>query len=45
MMTKWDSIQADLEPIVPKVWGDEHEFDKDLDFNDDDDELTLEWKD
>lgn len=30
-MTKWDTIQADLAPITPRVWGDEHEFDKDLD--------------
>jgi hypothetical protein len=30
-MTKWDTIQADLEPITPKVWGDEHEFNNDFD--------------
>ena len=29
-MTKWDTIQEDLAPILPKYWGDEHEFDKDL---------------
>ena len=29
-MTKWDTIQDDLAPITPKYWGDEHEFDKDL---------------
>jgi hypothetical protein len=42
-MTKWDTIQADLAPIEPKIWGDEHEFDND--FFDDEDELTLEWRD
>jgi hypothetical protein len=30
-MTKWDTIQADLEPITPKYWGDEHEFEVDSD--------------
>jgi hypothetical protein len=43
-MTKWDTIQADLEPITPKYWGDEHEFDKSLD-NDDDIEFSLDnWE-
>jgi hypothetical protein len=26
MMTKWDTIQADLAPIEPKYWGDEAEL-------------------
>lgn len=40
-MTKWDTIQADLEPITPRVWGDEHEFDNDLD----DEEFSLDnWE-
>ena len=39
-MTKWDTIQADLEPITPKYWGDEHEFD-----NEEDVEFSLdEWE-
>ena len=29
MMTKWDTIQADLEPITPKYWGDEAELEND----------------
>ena len=33
-MTKWDTIQNDILPIEPKIWGDEHEFEKDLDFED-----------
>ena len=42
-MTKWDTIQADLEPITPKYWGDEHEFDKSID--DDDIEFSLDnWE-
>jgi hypothetical protein len=39
MMTKWDSIQADILPIEPKIWGDENEFDKDLDLFDEEDEI------
>ena len=23
MMTKWDTIQADLEPVTPRYWNDE----------------------
>jgi len=26
MMTKWDTIQADVMPIEPKYWGDEAEL-------------------
>ena len=26
MMSKWDTIQADLAPITPKYWGDEAEL-------------------
>ena len=43
-MTKWDTIQADLEPITPKIWGDEHEFDNDINLDDDND-LVLDWRD
>lgn len=25
MMTKWDSIQADLTPIIPKYWTQDNE--------------------
>ena len=25
MMTKWDTIQADLEPVKPKYWNDEQD--------------------
>lgn len=35
-MTKWDTIQSDLEPITPKYWGDEHEYsdeDEDIEFS------------
>lgn len=28
MMTKWDTIQADLEPITPNYWTDEEEIDE-----------------
>jgi hypothetical protein len=35
MMTKWDTIQADLEPITPKYWGDEAELEEE------DNELSL----
>ena len=31
MMTKWDTIQADLEPITPKYWTDEEEIEVSLD--------------
>lgn len=31
MMTKWDTIQADLEPITPKYWTDEEETELSLD--------------
>ena len=30
-MTKWDTIQADLEPITPKYWTDEEEVEVSLD--------------
>lgn len=26
MMTKWDTIQADLEPVIPRYWNDEQEI-------------------
>lgn len=47
-MTKWDTIQSDLEPITPKYWGDENEFADEYDDDDLSDEqvekyLTLDW--
>jgi hypothetical protein len=42
-MTKWDTIQSDLDPVTPKYWGDEHEFDKEFDL--DDEEFSLDnWE-
>ena len=29
MMTKWDTIQADVLPVEPKFWGDEAELEQD----------------
>ena len=26
MMTKWDTIQADLEPVIPRYWGNEEDL-------------------
>ena len=26
MMTKWDTIQADLEPVTPRYWGNEEDL-------------------
>ena len=48
LMTKWDTIQSDLEPITPKYWGDENEFADEYDDDDLLDEqvdkyLTLDW--
>ena len=48
-MTKWDTIQMDILPIEPKIWGDEEEFEKDLSLdelmeNEElENELTLDW--
>lgn len=51
MMTKWDSIQADLVPVTPKYWS---EFNEDeLEDNEiisldklleDEEKLTLDWE-
>ena len=54
MMTKWDTIQADLEPITPKYWTDEEEIEVSLDELLENTEkeleelekgLTLDWED
>ena len=46
-MTKWDTIQSDLEPITPKQWGDENEFSDEYDDDLSDEQvekyLTLDW--
>ena len=50
-MTKWDSIQADLMPVIPKYWTEDSE----QDFEDsemisldelleDEEKLTLDWE-
>ena len=30
MMTKWDTIQADVIPVTPKYWGDETELENEV---------------
>jgi hypothetical protein len=43
MMTKWDSIQMDILPIEPKIWGDENEFQDE--YENEDVEFSLdEWE-
>ena len=50
MMTKWDTIQADLEPITPSYWlNDEDDEAEDLEISldelfEDEEELVLEWE-
>jgi hypothetical protein len=51
MMTKWDSIQADLAPVVPKYWTEDSEIELEdseiLSLDEllkEEEELTLEWE-
>ena len=47
-MTKWDTIQEDIKPIEPKIWGDENEYSDEYEDEELTDEmvdkyLTLDW--